>query len=372
MVVPPELLAPAAEVTLRIVLISLLSLLGWAVVVGLCAAIVGVVDAILWPLRYITHRIPFAHHVLDGIEHNVQQAMTNLLWSSVAQLDAQAGKFWHGLKQLSVNTAEEIAGLAIITGYTAWILATKLNPLIIGKKLHHALVTAHHAEVVAGHAVGRVIAGEKEARHAAHPPITLAPPGSITIVTPKVSTVQGRTAAPTHTTIPIPAPTTHPLPARVGGVAHTHVGVLSPGIEGLRERTKALEDSAVRVFHRIKGVWVVPAVGVVAAAVAVALPRLGLDWARCRNVKRVGRSICGLSPKGLESILGLLTDLLVLSSICEVIPLLESAFGTIAAPIIGLLTEAGAGLCSPTASPPATLSVPDLSLPASSGVTLYL
>jgi hypothetical protein len=63
---------------------------------------------------------------------------------------------------------------------------------------------------------------------------------------------------------------------------------------------------------------------------------------------------------------------LIVASICEVIPLLETAFSAIAAPLIGTVAAAGAGLCNPGDAQAPALSVPSLSLPASPGVTLDL
>jgi len=110
-----------------------------------------------------------------------------------------------------------------------------------------------------------------------------------------------------------------------------------------------------------------------ATAMAAAMANvLGLRNPRCLRsgpLGKVSRALCGLSSNALNDVLGLLVDVLVISEICEVIPLMEQGFNVIAEPLSGLIGEAGAALCGGDFDPPPTLSLPTLSLPALVGVT---
>ena len=93
--------------------------------------------------------------------------------------------------------------------------------------------------------------------------------------------------------------------------------------------------------------------------------RLGLGWLRCSNVKKIGSQLCGM-PTGLfESLLALVTDFLVLTNICTVIPILEQGFEVVEPAIAELTSGAAALLCAGRYPGPPALGVPALKLPAS-------
>lgn len=62
-----------------------------------------------------------------------------------------------------------------------------------------------------------------------------------------------------------------------------------PSLSGILKRLRRLEKRAV--------------VAATVAVVVAALARLGINWARCRNVKRAGKRICGMDFNALESML---------------------------------------------------------------------
>jgi len=159
---------------------------------------------------------------------------------------------------------------------------------------------------------------------------------------------------------------------RVRGIEHELDHVIEPDIAGLRKRTRTLEEEALRTFRWFKVHKWLATEAAFAGAVALALSRLGAGWIRCGNVRKVGRTLCGLPGNLLNDLLALVTDFLVLTNICQAIPWLEVAFSDVAAPLIGELTKAGAGLCAAGSSPPSELTVPPLSLPDSAGVSLSL
>jgi hypothetical protein len=57
------------------------------------------------------------------------------------------------------------------------------------------------------------------------------------------------------------------------------------------------------IWKRIRALEHKLAVPVGIAAVIAAIGRLGIGWIRCNNVRKVGRSVCGLNPSLLESFL---------------------------------------------------------------------
>lgn len=109
-----------------------------------------------------------------------------------------------------------------------------------------------------------------------------------------------------------------------------------------------------------------------AGAVAVALGRLGLGGLRCSSLTNsLDRRGCGLWS-GLDDLLGLFIDVAIFTNACAVVEFLSPIVSTVAAPVVSALSSVGAGLCAGTIGPPAELSVPALSLPASPSDTLYL
>ena len=128
-------------------------------------------------------------------------------------------------------------------------------------------------------------------------------------------------------------------------------GRLDKDIAGIRKRIGKLEKLS--------------AGEIAAGAVAIALAKLGLSWIRCENNKAVGKAICGLPSNLLQDLLGLLTDVLVLTNICTVIPILEQGFEVVEPAIAELTSGAAALLCAGRYPGPPALGVPALKLPAS-------
>ena len=157
-----------------------------------------------------------------------------------------------------------------------------------------------------------------------------------------------------------------------GGIAAELPGVTPRDTATLRERVKAVEGWLSNVWRDIRSHPLGLATGAFVGAVTFALGRLGLGWLRCSNVKKIGSQLCGM-PTGLfESLLALVTDFLVLTNICTVIPWLESAFSEVAGPLIGTLTKAGAGLCGGPTDLPTEMTVPQLYVPKTADASLHL
>jgi hypothetical protein len=117
-----------------------------------------------------------------------------------------------------------------------------------------------------------------------------------------------------------------------------------------------------------------PAIGTAAltTAIAWALSQLGLGGLRCSSLTNMlGKRGCGLW-KDLEGLLGLFADTVLLTNVCDLLPVLETAVSDVATPIVVTLTDVGAGLCSGGIGAPPALTVPALSLPATVSDALNL
>jgi hypothetical protein len=111
-----------------------------------------------------------------------------------------------------------------------------------------------------------------------------------------------------------------------------------------------------------------------AGIAAVMANALGLPNWRCitrGNLGKASRGICGMNPSFLQDLLGLLADFVVLENICAVIPWLESAFSTVASPLIGILAKAGAGICDASYNPGPPLPAQRLYLPSTVSTAIY-
>jgi hypothetical protein len=82
--------------------------------------------------------------------------------------------------------------------------------------------------------------------------------------------------------------TTHAIPKR---------------IDGVEARQGSLTHDLARVGGRVKAVERKLGAKAFAGAVAVALTTLGLGWARCRNVGKVGKAICRTDSNLLDTLL---------------------------------------------------------------------
>ena len=173
----------------------------------------------------------------------------------------------------------------------------------------------------------------------------------------------------------------------IGSILHTLSHTVMPRLRAAERELGRLDDV---VIPNIRGIaqgaeadiaklrkWIatnIPAAGTIAfaGAVAWALAQLGLGGLRCSSLTNsLGRRGCGLWS-GLEDLLGLFVDALLLTNICTLLPLFETLVSDVADPLVVGLTDVGAGLCSGGIGPAPRLAVPTLSLPANPGVTLNL
>lgn len=82
----------------------------------------------------------------------------------------------------------------------------------------------------------------------------------------------------------------------------------------------------------------------------------------CRNFGRFTRGICSIPTNLFNDLLGLLVDVFILADICEVMTLVQDAFGVIESPLTDFIGDVGGALCHGDYDPPPVMAVPALAL----------
>ena len=271
--------APAAPVAGE-----LIALAGLIVALGLikfsdafCRALFGRAEG------WVSH-IPWLGSVaVDGLK-SVEARLTNYLGTAEEKVDSAIGATWHATARTVEFLEREIRRHA-----TALLTIAAAIPGVGQFEAIYALVKKIPA---LSHLV-------------AHTTVTV-----IQRVTKVEKVVQ-------HTV-------TRTVPAVARSVAIPLEQGLELDVNKLRARVKALEDGAVRLYDKAKGVATIPAVAVAEAVVAVALTSLGLNWIRCRNWNRLGRSVCRTPVGDLEALLGLLAAGAVIADFRELVKLAQA------------------------------------------------
>jgi hypothetical protein len=346
-------IAPAAPIVIE-ALVPLIQLCIIGTFLALIFATHHVVTALGNFVSRLVGHLPLIGTASASLVHQLENTLVSPLANAERYLDNRIGTAWHRLARVWDRLGGEIERLAFLS-----LLLTKA---IFGGLNNHEL----------GQLKAIVVHWLDEAIHKLH--------GALHFTV-------------THTTYVYKTVTTHVLPT-LGRISHSvavdlpreldrlrsreralahEVDVTIPrDIEALRRREKALTDNAIGLFRWLRTHPTAAASAAFAGAVAVALRTLGLEWTRCNSARSLfNKRGCGLW-NDLDSLLGFLADVAIVASICDVIPLLESAFAVFAAPLISTIASAGAGLCSPGSSPPETLPPPGLVLPANPGYTLTL
>lgn len=104
---------------------------------------------------------------------------------------------------------------------------------------------------------------------------------------------------------------------RIRAIDHTLDHTVFPDIAGLRARTRHILDELGRLGERLRRLERLLGTAAFAEAVALALATLGVSWIRCRNWKRLGRSVCGLPSDLLGMLLGDAIIALAATDLCD-------------------------------------------------------
>jgi hypothetical protein len=257
----------AGSVLIRALLIPFAVLAGYFVAWGIVFCMDALVRAFFGTLTGAVSWIPYAGSVLTTPLTAVEKKLTSFLGGLEVQFENQMAARWHSLAHLMRQWAGEIEARALLD----WQMA---------KKLAH--VFEHSAAFVIGAALAHWLRAQFAKLHGATTVITVI---KRVIEYPTVGKIGGA------------------IHAGVRPIAHVIDDVLIPDIVNLRDRAKAAEREIGRLWKAVKARERGIAAAAVGAVLLTLLRRLGLNWIRCRNVKSVGKTVCGMSPNLLESLI---------------------------------------------------------------------
>lgn len=144
-------------------------------------------------------------------------------------------------------------------------------------------------------------------------------------------------------------------------VAHVE-GKVIPAVEGAET---ALQNDVTALGEYVRANYLSSATDAVTAAVVVALSALGLSGLRCNGLlNSLKNRGCGLW-NGLEDLLGLFVDAVILTDLCAILPDAVKFFGLVEGELTGIISQAADAVCAkppkgwvtldvkPTTRPPA-------------------
>lgn len=142
-------------------------------------------------------------------------------------------------------------------------------------------------------------------------------------------------------------------------------------IPGLRQEIFGLTKRNAKINARLRKLELRFAIPAFAATMAYVLG-LGTNW-RCLtrgNIGKVSRALCGLGPRALEDLLGLIADVLILQNICTVIGYLEDGLSLIEPELTAFIATAEKQFvhCKYELTANNTVAAPDV--PPLTGLTL--
>jgi hypothetical protein len=334
--------------------LSLFSMLAWLMAWGLLIAWSNTFGMMLEGLANALRINAWRIHIDPAAKlRDIDHAVIGVLQGYIAASDHAIGFWFHQSARLQGWITDETVKLAQDTLHMGQWLVHSYVPAAIHDATH-LLSRAVHATTTTITRVERVVvhtpAVAKAAAHAAVAPLYR------TVAIPHLGELQW---IHRHWKALTRAAAAASAAALAPGIAFPR---LWHGIDDLRR----IHVSVNRRLLRVEGL-----LGATAMAAAMANV-LGLRSARCLRsgpLGKVSRAVCGLSGGALNDLLSLIADVLIITEICEVIPLMEQGFNVIAGPLSGLIGEAGAALCGGDFDEPPTLDIRTLSIPALVGVS---
>lgn len=255
------------------IVIDLGVILTFLVALALCLLAKRFVEALFQIASGALGWIPWLGSKISGPLHSIEQRVTNKLGAVAEGLSARIGSVYHSAARLVEEVGAKIEDAYRLIGGVAGILDLFVpwkEVLALYDQLRKALAAIHGTNKATTQAVAHAGRIANDARR-------------------RADTAQARAQA-------IPA------------------DVVVPGdLAGLRGRVREAEDEIGRLWERVKGLAVPSVAAVGVAAIASVLGRLGIGWARCSNVGKVGRNVCGMDFNLLESLLA--DSLLVVGSL---------------------------------------------------------
>lgn len=276
----------AGRVVLRGLLFPFAVLAGYFVAWGMVFCMDAIVRAFFGTVTGAVGWIPFAGRVISSPLHAIEKKLTSFLGGLEAHFEHQMATRWHTLAQL-------------VRQYAADTVATATAFATLAHKI--AYVYGEAASGKLGARFQKWVLGELSKLHG----IT-----KIVVRTTKVIV---------HSDV---GPIAAGAASRVKPVARALEHVIEWDLPRLRSRDRYLTDQVGRLWRWTRTHGREAASGVALGALVFALGRLGIGWARCSNVRKLGRGACGMNPDLLDS---LLAGALVVASPISVVELAKAA-----------------------------------------------
>jgi hypothetical protein len=157
--------------------------------------------------------------------------------------------------------------------------------------------------------------------------------------------------------------------ARLKALEHAIAVDLPFELKGTRAIAKEAERVASRLWSQVRRLDKVTTGVLATALVATAVGRLGAGWIFCRNWRKVGRSVCRLDPRLLDSLLGAAVPILLLQDLCLIARLMRDAAEAAVPALRALVVVAGAAVdCASQGAPPA-MTLRTTALPVVDGLS---
>jgi hypothetical protein len=256
--------APAAPFALE-ALANLLLLAALFFALGGIKLVVAFIDFTIWMIRKTVGHIPFAGGAIEGLAKRGAQKLTNALGAAEQGLDSYIGWTWHNMGILVRQAAREIVGLA----HDLWLVGAVIPTLVSAVVMRHFVSALLHPIRTAQHIIHRLLHTARVAVHLIEHTVTAG-------VYPRI---------------------------RAGEAALDRV--IEWDIPRLRARERILGREITNLRKWVRAHARPVATAAFVAAVAVALRRLGGNWIRCKNWRRIGKHVCGLPTSLIEDLLTL-------------------------------------------------------------------
>jgi hypothetical protein len=276
----------AGRVVLRGLLFPFAVLAGYFVAWGMVFCMDAIVRAFFGTVTGAVGWIPFAGRVISSPLHAIEKKLTSFLGGLEAHFEHQMATRWHTLAQL-------------VRQYAADTVATATAFATLAHKI--AYVYGEAASGKLGARFQKWVLGELSKLH-----------GITKIVVRTTKVIE-------HSDV---GPIAAGAASRVKPVAHALEHVIEWDLPRLRSRDRYLTDQVGRLWRWTRTHGREAASGVALGALVFALGRLGIGWARCSNVRKLGRGACGMNPDLLDS---LLAGALVVASPISVVELAKAA-----------------------------------------------
>lgn len=252
---------------LRALLIPFAVLAGYFVAWGVVFCMDALVRAFFGTASGIVGWIPYAGKILTSPLNAIEKKLTSFLGGLESHFENQMATRWHTFAQLMTQWGKEIEARALMD----WQLAKKI-----------AYVYQRSAAFVIGAALAHWLKAQLAKLH-----------GATTVINTITKVI------------------THPTVGNIGGAIHAGVrplahainDVILPDIAGLRDRAGWAEGQIGRLWKAVKARERGIAAAAVGAVLLTLLRKLHLNWIRCVKVRSVGKTVCGMNPALLESLL---------------------------------------------------------------------